>query len=92
MVMPDGPKEYEYYVELHSFVEKIRAIQEGEQVKYKNTCILNSFTFKPCFTHHNFHFLKFSCTTIVSFCRIKRIFKEHLFSQNFSTPFFSSYM
>lgn len=56
MVMPDGPKEYEYYVELHSFVEKIRAIQEGEQVKYKNTCILNSFTFKPCFTHHNFHF------------------------------------
>ncbi|XP_062569991.1 actin-histidine N-methyltransferase-like [Saccostrea cucullata] len=29
MVMPDGPKEYEYYVELHSIVEKIRTVQEG---------------------------------------------------------------
>jgi hypothetical protein len=45
MVMPDGPKEYEYYVELHSIVEKIRVIQEGEQVKYKNICVLNQLYF-----------------------------------------------
>lgn len=29
MVIPDGPKEYEYFVELHSIVGKIRALQEG---------------------------------------------------------------
>lgn len=29
MVIPDGPKEYEYFVELHSIVGKIRALQDG---------------------------------------------------------------
>lgn len=30
MVIPDGPKEYEYFVELHSIVGKIRALQDGQ--------------------------------------------------------------
>lgn len=30
MVIPDGPKEYDYFVELHSIVGKIRALQDGQ--------------------------------------------------------------
>lgn len=42
MVIPDGPKEYEYFVELHSIVGKIRALQDGQcfilSIHYLQNC------------------------------------------------------